>query len=362
MGTRAWLSRLALLAAAVVLVPAGAGSAGVPSRDGAPRAADPPTRTIDVERLARGRDARIDNLQDGVIHTSEGGLLPLATAVTRDQSQLLGRSPQGWLVAVRKRHVSRVVVVRPGDRPGEIPHTRVTTYSNEAIGWLDSRDGELLVSTSYSRGGSYRSVITLDGTGLGHDDSTAFFSPYDAADGHVLTRRTNPNARSKVVDWVPGTSRTFVANAAVAGFLRDDLVFVHTSGRLFGPTSLSTPGLPVWGQAFIPRAISPDGATAVGLRISRSAFDDPAIIDVRRMADGRLLDSIATGQRITEANWEVGKEHEQTVRWESRRSFVFQLDTPSGSVLVRCRLGGGCERASDYGGNISVPYETFVWW
>jgi hypothetical protein len=362
MGTRARLSCLALLTAAVLLVPAGASSAGVPSRDGGPRAADPPTRTIDVARLPRGHDARIDFLQDGVIHTSQGDLLPIGVPVTRDQSQLLGPTPQGWLVAVRKRYVSRVLVVRPGDRPLEIPHTRVKTFSDEAIGWLASRDGELLVSTSYSRGGSYRSVITLDGTGLGHNESTSFFHPLDAADGHVLTQLANLNARTKVVDWVPGTSRTFVANAAVAGFLRDDLVFVHTSGRLFGPTSLSAPELPVWGHAFIPRAISPDGATAVGLRISRSAFDDPAIIDIRRMADGRLLDSIATGQRITEENWEVGREHEQTVRWESDRSFVFQLEAPSGSVLVRCRLGGGCERASDYGGNISVPYETFLWW
>ena len=79
------------------------------------------------------------------------------------------------------------------------------------------------------------------------------------------------------------------------------------------------------------------------------------------MADGRLLHSIATGQRITEENWEVGKEHEQTVRWESDRSFVFQLEAPSGSVLVRCRLGGACERASDYGGNISAPYEQYMW-
>ena len=80
------------------------------------------------------------------------------------------------------------------------------------------------------------------------------------------------------------------------------------------------------------------------------------------MDDGTLLDSISFGPRITADNWQVGRTHEQTARWESSRRFVFQLRTTSGAVLVRCRLDGGCERASDHGGNISVPYETFVWW
>ena len=41
--------------------------------------------------------------------------------------------------------------------------------------------------------------------------------------------------------------------------IRDDLVFVRTTGRLFGPTPLSAPGTPAWAQPFAPLTISPDG-------------------------------------------------------------------------------------------------------
>ena len=99
-----------------------------------------------------------------------------------------------------------------------------------------------------------------------------------------------------------------------------------------------------------------------GLRIARSGFNSPAILDVRRMDDGTLLDSIAFGKRITMDNWSITSAHEQTVRWESDERLVLQLGSPRGAVLVRCKLGGACQRASDFGGNISTPYESYMWW
>jgi hypothetical protein len=353
------LSVVAGLAGPVV-----AGSPGVvagPERGSATRLVDPPTRTIDVARLPRGRDARIDHLQDGVIHTAGGRVVPIRTPVTRDQAQLLGHSPKGWLVAVRKGPVGRVVAVRPGRRPVEIRHTRIEWYDDVSIGWRASRDGSMLVATGYDRGGSNRTVYALDGKRMGSEYTGAFFNPLDAADGHVVTLREDAEGNYPAVDWVPRTSRTDL-NAEVSYIsLREDLMFAHTTGRLYGPSPISAPTAPPWEAPFQPLAISPDRATAIGLRVSRSGFDDPAILDVRRMDDGVLLDSIAFGQRITQDNWHVGRTHEQTARWESDRRFVFQLGTPRGSVLVRCRLGGACQRASDPGGDITVPYETYMW-
>ena len=364
MGARTRSTVAAVLAGVAGLsgtVALGMPASAVPDRGSARRAVDPPTRTIDVARLSRGRAARIDHLQDGVIHTAGGHLVPLRTPVTDDQAQLLGDSRKGWLVAVRKGAVGRVVAVRPGRRPVEIRRTRVEWYDDVSLGWRASRDGDMLIATGYDRGGSNRTAYALDGTRLGSDYSGAFYNPLDAADGHVVILREDDEGDYPAVDWVPRTSRTDLGVQVSYISLREDLMFAHTSGRLYGPSPVSAPVTPPWAAPFQPLAISPDRATALGLRVSRSGFDDPAILDVRRMSDGALLDSISFGERITQHNWSVGRTHEQTARWESDRRFVFQLTTRRGAVLVRCTLDGACRRASDYGGDITVPYETYMW-
>lgn len=350
------------LALALAVVPAGSAAALRPADrqlEPSVRAAQP--RTVVPARLPRGRDAAIDFMQDGVIHTAGGRTFPIRTPVDGEQRQLLGRSSKGWLVAVRRGDVSRVVAVRPGRGAVEVRRTRIAYSGAEvSLGWLLARDGEMLVLTAYDRGGSTRSARTLDGRSLESDDSSAFFTPMDADAGHVATYAEDESSELHVVDWVPGESRTPVAESAVHVSLRDDLVFTGT-GRRFGPTSISAPGTPPWSAPIRPLAVSPDGETVAGLRIPESGFDDPAILDVRRMDDGTLLDSIVIGPRITMDNWSVSTDHEQTVRWESNRLLVLQLRSPLGDVLVRCRPGGTCRRASDYGGNISTPHETYLW-
>jgi len=80
------------------------------------------------------------------------------------------------------------------------------------------------------------------------------------------------------------------------------------------------------------------------------------------MADGSLVDHITFGPKITEDNWSIINDHEQTARFEDDSSYVFQLTTTRGAVLVRCPVGGrACERASDFGSDISVPFERFMW-
>src|SRR5690242_16166385 len=295
-----------LAALAVAMSPAVSPAAAAPEREAGARVVDPPPRTIDAVRLPRGRDARIDHLQDGVIHTARGRVVPIRTPVTRDQAQLLGHSAKGWLVAVRKGPVGRVVAVRPGRRPVEIRRTRIEWYDDVSIGWRASRDGAMLIGTGFDRGGSNRTVYSLAGKRLGSDYSGAFSSPLDAADGHVVIVREDAEGNYPAVDWVPRTSRTDLGAEVSYISLREDLMFARTSGRLFGPSPVSAPVTPPWAAPFQPLAISPDRATALGLRVSRSGFNDPAILDVRRMSDGALLDSIAFGQRITQDNWSVG--------------------------------------------------------
>ncbi len=357
MGSRA---RLVALALVCCLTPA-ASAAASPSRDVV--RAEPSTRTIVPAKLPRGPDAAVPYMQDGVIH-ADGTTLPIRTPANGEQRQLLGESRKGWLVAVRKGYLSRVVAVRAGRAPAEIRHTRITSYGqgDTSVGWLASRDGEMLISTTFDRGGSTRSVQDLAGKGLGSSYTGGYFTPFDADAGHIATYAENKFYRLRVVDWVPRTSKTQVAVSATYVSLREDLMFVRTRGRFYGPSTISAPSTPVWSQPFSPLAVSPDRTTAVGLRISRSGFNSPAILDVRRMSDGALLDSIAFGKRITMDNWSITSAHEQTAAWEDDDTYVFQLGSPAGAVLVRCTLGAACERASGYGGNITVPHESFMWW
>ena len=358
MGSRA---RLAALTLVCCLTPTSSAIAS-PARD-VVRVGEPSTRTIVPARLRRGPDASVPYMQDGVIH-ADGRALPIRTPANGEQRQLLGESPKGWLVAVRKGYVSRVVAIRAGRAPVEVRRTRLTSYGegDTSVGWLASRDGKMLISTTYDRGGSTRSVQDLDGVRLGRSYSGGFFTPFDADAGHVVTYAENTFSRLRVVDWLPRTSKTQIAVNATFVSLRDDLMFIRTSGRLYGPSPISAPSTPAWSQPFSPLAISPDGATAVGLRLSRSGFDSPALLDVRRMSDGALLDSISFGRRITQDTWSITAQHEQTAAWEDDDTYVFQLGSPTGAVLVRCTLGRTCERASDTGGNITTPYESFMWW
>jgi hypothetical protein len=357
------LALVVLLGLGTAPTPATAAPAPDPGRDRA-APAEPPTRTLAVLRLPRGRDTDVAFMQDGVIHEPGGASLPIRTPVNGEQRQLLGESRKGWLVAVRKGYLGRVIAVRAGRHPVEIRRTRFTTYGqgDSSVGWLLSRDGEMLISTLFDRGGSTRDVLALDGTRLGGNYSTSYFNPLDADAGHIVTYGEDDHYRLRVMDWVPRTSRTEIARAASYASLRDDLVFARTTGRLFGPTAISTPTTPVWAQPFSPLAVSPNGETAIGLRLTGSGFDSTAVLDVRRMSDGALLDSIDFGKRITEETWSITSQHEQTAAWETNHRFVFEMRTPRGSVLVRCSLDQRCQRASGLGGNVSFAHETYMWW
>lgn len=269
MGTRVRLLVLALLGAllaALALPPVPTATA----RPGAARAADPPTRVLAPLSLGRGPDAAVDFLQDGVIHAA-GRTIAVRAPANREQRQLLGRAPgHGWLVAVRKGYVGRVLSVRPGRAPKEVRRTRFTTYGqgDSSVGWLLSDDGAMLVSTLFDRGGTTYRAQDLDGHGLGGGYDTAYFNPWDADGGHVVTYAENKFYRLRVVDWSPRTSRTEIAKAVSYVSLRDDLMFARTTGRLYGPTPVSAPATPPWAEPFAPLAVSPDGATAIGLRLA----------------------------------------------------------------------------------------------
>lgn len=366
---------LTLSALGVLLSGVAASTAPVALADPAPsqdrtrdRASGP--RTIDPRELDRGPDAAVDHLQDGVIHAADGTTVRVGIPHGRQRIALLGAVGTAWAVATWRRADSSsgpgeatVDLVRPGAAPVRVPRSRMPYYADSYVGFRLSRDGAQLLTTTYDRGGSTTQLrATATGRLGGTSYSGAFFQPFDADAGHVLTWYDNEFGRLRVADWAGDERFTRVATSAVYADLRRDLMFVRTSGRDFGPTPISAPVVPAWSAPFQPLDVSPDGATAIGLRITRSGFTSRAILDVRSMADGSLVDHIAFGPKITEDTWSIINDHEQTARFEDDASYVFQLTTARGAVLVRCPVGGrDCERASDFGSDISVPFERFMW-
>lgn len=328
----------------------------------------PVVRTIDPMSLRRGPDAAIDHLQDGVIRTAAGRRIQVRIPHGLDQLALLGRSGSSWLVAwgtdlgARGAFHFGVSRVRAGHPPVAVPRQRAASSGEDFHSWRLDRDGHAIVGTMYDRGGATTWVRDAStGQRLDNRESSVYYTPFDVADGHVAGLGENEVGGVRAVDWQPGVGETVIARRADYVSLRRDLVFVRVSGRDYGPTSISAPAAPHWSAPFEPLDISPDGAHAVGLRVPRSGFDDRGVIEVRSMADGRLLDAISLGDHFTMENWSITSAHEQTVRWETDTRFVVELAVRGGAVLVRCRAAGRCERASDVGGNISTPYEPFLW-
>ncbi len=318
-------------------------------------------RTLDPSALPRGADATVHHLRNRVIHTADGRRIRVPRA---DRTALLGRSGTRWLVAVRKGFRDAVLAVRPGTEPQRI-WGPVKTYGDEALGFRLSRDGRQLVVTGFDRGGSSASVYDARTRRVvGRRASAAYVLPIDATAGRVLTYGFDQQGDPRTVEWTPGlgmSGRRVIAGDSSAAFMDRDLLFLR-AGDGYGPTALSAPGAPPWSEGFAPLDVSPDGLHAVGYRLPTREWHDPAILQVRSMVDGSVLAQFRAGPTITMHNWQIGRTHEQTVRWESDSTFVFQLTRHRQGVLVRCDLAGACERASGWGRNLSVPYESFVWW
>ncbi|GGD29921.1 hypothetical protein GCM10007231_31770 [Nocardioides daphniae] len=326
-------------------------------------AAPPPVRTIDPARLRRGPDATFAHLQDGWIHAG-GRRIRVKVRADKGRQVLLGRSDGAWIVAswTKKRRggaTVRVHRIRAGRAPVPMPWAGLR---GSGVGIRLSRDGQQVLLTVGSRGGLDLWVLrTRDGAEIATDTTgpSLCTQPYDAAGGRVLLHR-QPAGEPDVTyaaDWAPatGTDRR-LGPGLNAGFLRQDVVFVGpapgTPGPYaYGPTSISAPGTPAWSARFTALAVSPDKKLVIGTgprRVKRRA-----VLQVRRMSDGKILQQLAYGA--------PGQVADQTARFETSSRFVFELTTRGRSRLVRCTTAGKCARASDAGGPLSASHELVQW-
>lgn len=341
------------------------GSSGVyeASPEHSATAAAPKVRTVVPARLKRGANARIPYVQDGWIHA---GGKRFRTGLPEGRRQvLLGRSDGSWLVANGRKGVLRVHRVRPGRAAMQVPKSRMF---GSLIGVRLSRDGEFWVNSRFDRSGSTYTVRRADdGTRVADywASSAVYWTPYDAADGHVLMVGQADEGEPQptyAADWEFGVGERRLGSGLLGGFLRRDVVFLEDapdSGR-YGPTAISAPSTPEWSARFAPLDLSPSGELVLG--VGPSLVRQRQVLQVRRMSDGRVTRQFSFGRVIgKKESWAFDGQVAQTARFETNRKVVFEFASAGRAVLVRCTLTGGCARASRTGGALSTTYEGGRW-
>lgn len=330
----------------------------------------PKVRTVVPGRLERGPNARVPYLQDGWIHVDGKRF---RTGLPRKTRQLLlGDSGGAWLVANGRKVTgsrpartapTRVHAVRRGRAPVLVPGSHLRGLG-KAI--RVSRDGAHLLLGQGIRESTWVTVRRVsDGALVDEMDVTTAsdIRPYDAADGRVLWElaRGDETGRPDAVDWEVGGEPRSLGAPTNAGFLRRDLVFLADgeTGR-HGPTSISAPAAPPWSAKFVALDVSPDGRLVLGTgpRLVRQR----QVLQVRRMADGALVQQLSFGRRIgPEEGWYAPQDGAETARFESSSRFVFEFAVDGKATFIRCSTAGRCVRASRSGGSVSTTYER-TWW
>lgn len=120
----------------------------------------------------------------------------------------------------------------------------------------------------------------------------------------------------------------------------------------FGLARISKPGAVRWKANWRPIRLSPDGTKLVGY--AETLAGPKEIIQIRRVRDGRVLRAFKVDR--------IGG-YGDTIAWENNTSILFEGRSDEGvGVLVRCKVGGYCARASAWfprlDAELSVAFET----
>jgi hypothetical protein len=328
----------ALVAALGVTAPAiGTGSSSEPRTPTLDRAP-----AINAGTLPMGPPPSVPYLVGRTIHAGHRRIPVRVPATDAGHLQLLGLTPKGWAVVGWSERLLLVTAKRT------TKVFRVTEWDPFTNAWYLSRDHRRIVTAvEEDQAGTDIQVWHLDGRKGPHTFSENDAYPSDI-DGHRMVLQEDGATRL----WAWGHKPRKIAGSSQLAGLDQDLLFIGGYQRS-GPTSLSHPGIPPWKTGFAPIAMSPDGRAVLTERSGAgSGYAFPGVV-VLGLERGRSLGS-----------WDVsGLSQSRVVVWETDRTVLLGVQTSLGQTLVRCRLGGGCERtlpwtprARDTGVPITVPF------
>lgn len=345
---RTILALSGVAAAAALAVPNATAGVAVPAAAGNSAVGGDPV-VVHPNTLPPGRDPDSTYLVGRTIHPKTGQPIRIGLPSSLwGGLRLLGRGDRGWVVA---SHGERFRVYNVSSRGVARAFISADSYAGDAE-WRLGQDGSRVLSWSRDRSGvTNATVYNLDGRAVGRRTFNAL--------GHVL-HFAGPSLIATVdrtVSWRPGSrpAQLTPRSSRLAAPGRDVLFVVRDDGRV-GPTKLSAPGTPRWLARFDATRISPNGRYVVGRRQDGEGIPGN-VLEVRRMADGHLVRAF----RVADNSWLSRAK----IWWESDGAFLFRVETARGRAVVRCWIGGTCNRATrwvtDEDADFSIPFENHTY-
>lgn len=324
------LTLAAAVTAATLVAPTSSGAA--PHR-AAPHRGELTTENYSVAGLASGPRPKVAWLVGRKLHLRTGKVLSLP--LPKKQSyELLGPSPQGWVVLGHNGNTARIYKVKNGKAQ--------QFYSSgdfAALDWRLDYNGKRVIQLYVDRAGiSTATVFDLAGK---HRKSVNFngYGSVAAFDGNRAILVGN-----KTWTWTPGSPKVAISEESAAmADLQKNIMFDGV-GEGYGPTSIMAPEAPPWSAEFLPQAVSPDRKYVVGV-----AFNGRTL-QVRKMSDGTLV-------RLLNAQFRLGR----PLLWESPTKVVLGARNGAKYALVRCGAVSGsvCKRITPFDKQqVTVSFQT----
>jgi len=262
------------------------------------------------------------------------------------RSYLVGKTTAGWVVVGQTRAALTAWRLKRGG--GEVI-ARHTYPDLDYLGFQMSDTGSALIRDYGDRGGQRFTLL---------DPATAKRLPFGTKWDSSLVGSYQgtlyiTDDEMKLSTWEPGEPPVVAEPKLRNVVLVDpvhDLAFKSRKayGDQVGPTTLSAPDRPAWTQVMTPVAVSSEGTYVVGYTINRRYL--PEAVKVFRVDDGSLV-----------ADYRLPQVFDGTLAWSDDSTLILQAGKGSRSALVRCTIGGGCERAGGWMRPPSFPNERHVW-
>ena len=320
------------------------------------------THTIDVLAVPTGAHARVDYLTGRLLHTASGRVIQLPwPRQYQDSLQLLGRGPDGWIVAY---HHTATIFEVAGDGSAHLlfHYTQDGGYEGYSNLTLSTNHRLIAIRAADPSDVAHYTVYDLAGFVVGrHDWSFGWLVAFRGRSVYFPQRVST--TRTHLVRWTMGQSPvdTGLRGVTLLDLPHDRyLKQVYAAPRYLDKlAAVSSPARIRWslctdchGQDLISRAFSPDGTRLAYFHGSSTGATTQGVT-IRAASDGH----VATDFGFNAKAW--------VERWEDSRHLLVEVIRPqpgqtlyqAPKAVLRCDLAGRCARVTTWQHHFILDYQ-----